>query len=544
MRRARDDAEDPQQEEDVNPRPTKDTKPGDAKPADYMDQEWSDSFSRDVALDEIWEEIAAQEYPIYEEEDTAMEGWAHETEMEQQWYWEEDWPYRELLEEYAAEMYGPPVTPEVRARVIAGRIRERCPDPTGLAIDLYSHSHVWTLGDIGLALWDQSMQSLRTVTLAQFTTVPLKDILALGRGLSQCPCLNSLTLDCVGLGDDGVRSLCKGLGSTTPLRQLSLSKTMMEGDGTSALVYWMCNPDIKIQVLNIGYNTIGRQGSEAMGFLLAHNKSLRTLNMENCVHNPKAKKVDRATRAFLYGLRKNRDLETLNVNSQLLGSRTLSARKLVKALAVHPSLTDVRMAGVDWSSDMVEPLCFILHDKWCRLKKLDLSEPHVLTPHEWLTLGAALGANKSLDALWLEKSLGNSVATQQQREFCQGLMLNTSIRHFTHGRTFNNGVLAPGSLEKWTTENSIRWHRKEACKKAAVSLIGIKRFNCPPWLRGCPRDVFMLLARAVMETRADSGWKQVSGEPSPYIVKVPYYLGGQMPYGGYGRLIYGFFGHH
>jgi len=525
MRRARDDGDEVgagHHEDD--PHVAKDV-----KPVDYFDQEWSDEYERELALDQVLEEIAAREYPIYEEDDVRQEELEKQYEQEERYYYEENWPEHEMLDEYAAEMYGPPIIPQVKARAIAGRIRDMCPYPSLLDLDTCFRTAMWTLGDIALALSVESMQHVTRVTLTGFARGSPKEMFALGRELSQCPSLESLSLEGVALGDEGVRSLLRGLRRTTPLLDLDLRRTGMRFDGISALAYWLCDPEIKLQTLCIAENEIGMYGSQAMGFLLAHNTSLRFLNMEQCVHNPNLDPVGSVTRAFLHGLKKNRYLETLNVNCNGYTTCAVSGRLLVKALASHPSLTDIRMAGVSWAPSMMESLCAVLRCSHCHLKKLDLSDPGNFTVEEWVMLGSALGANKSLDTLWLHKQQGGGVGNQNQRSFCNGLMANKSIRFFGHGGTFRS-LMPPSSLECWTSRNSIRWHRKEACKQATVAFLSIKRFHCPPWLRSCPRDVWKVLARTLMQTQADKGWKRVSGEPEePAESRINYFLGGQEP---------------
>lgn len=317
------------------------------------------------------------------------------------------------------------------------------------------------------------------------------------------------------MAGEGVRALVRGLGPSSPLRYLDMGGVLMGGNGTEALATWMLNPGVQIETLDISDNFLLRAGVISLGLLLQGNTSLRTLWMNNCVMTDILGDSPRhASRPLFDGLAQNKTLEALSLSIDGGHARTrVSLKRLVRALREHPRLTDLRIAGqLSWHEEVL-PLCQFLASPTCRLRKLDISGAYIDSLMDWIALATAFGVNKRLRYLWMVNArIGHRDKDDEyQHAFFRLLEPNVTIRYFLDEGT----AYHCGALVEWEKRNRRYGLRSDACKKAAIAILGLKRFRCPAWLRGYGRDIFTLLAQAIVQSRHDPAWSRLSGEDNP-----------------------------
>jgi hypothetical protein len=463
----------------------------------------------DEEMEDVWQQLSDQVFP---RPDDMLDIWyaeeAHITYLLNLAHWGTNWigNSARMLEE---------VTTAYDSAALLQRVFR---DPTEWNLSAAGSNIMQDMHHVALALKVSTSRVLRHVRLSGLGWPHMSALLPLGKGLALCPQLDSLCLANMSLGDDGVRDLLAGLGGHPTLRDLDLFWTGMGGTGTQYLAYWLQRPDVHLQTLDISHNDIEQYGSTAMGAMLRNNTSLRTLWMKRCSHVTDHVNVNvhLATRSFLRGLRDNRHLQVINVDSEHTQNCIVSARNLVKAVRNHPALTDLRMAGAMWDTAAVTWLSQMVASPDCRLRKLDISTCHLMGAEEWALLGTGLAANKSLRYLWMDSKFARRAPMDERMLFIQLVQTNCTLRHFLDDVTFANCR----GLAEWKHRMRIMPLRDAVCRRAAVAMLGIKKFHCPPWMRAYGRDMFMLLARAIMETRHDDGWGLLNWEP-PVVAMMP-----------------------
>jgi len=458
--------------------------------------------------------------------------------MVELWYeQDEHGTYTDMLEEYAAEMYGtlPVIRPMRKAYELACNMRAAFRGTETWDFQQCWNSRYYSIRDVAWALMVPWTHTLQDVCLTGIKHGSLDDFLQLGDGLARCSQLRSLSLRELRAGGNCLAALLKGLGTPATLRNLDLSAmalysgtTVPDNSGMEALAAWMANPAVAVDTLDLSDNALHLSGACFLGLLLRHNTSLRTLRMDRCslgINYARTQKED--YRPLFDGLAANRTLEALSCDSDGQPHNRIAIYFLVDAIRDHPQLTDLRIPQQLYLEADVFALSKLIGSPTCRLKKLDISHAYLRTDDEWIAVGSAIAANKSLRNLWMRNAKTGIIEADKahHRLFGHLVVPNVTLHSFVDDCTFHYSA----ELEGWEQRNHSYHLRARVCRDAALAMMGMGKFRRSPLLRGY-RDVFLMLARALMATKHRDEWSKLSGEahskPPVRKLQVPvhYYL--------------------
>ena len=126
--------------------------------------------------------------------------------------------------------------------------------------------------------------TLEAVTLLK-CGVEVEGAAALGSSLmlGACTSLSSLCLDLnAGLGDAGLRALCKGLATNRTLTRLSLAGCGFGCEGAEEVAAFINSPTCILEGLDLSGNDIGLEGLRSLAVAASYSKTLLELLLCNC----------------------------------------------------------------------------------------------------------------------------------------------------------------------------------------------------------------------------------------------------------------------
>ena len=186
--------------------------------------------------------------------------------------------------------------------------------------------------------------------------------------------LKSLSLDINKFGEDGAKHLAEGIQMNHALTTLNISNCYIGPDGAHAIAQAIsinprminlnleCNKIVRsplskplvcslfecesLKVLNIRCNSLGPEGTLAIGEGLRHNETLQELNISgtNCIGNSAFQIVD--------SLQANKSLQVLNISDNKIG--TESSVELASSLYQNVTLKCLKMDRTSSSAENFE----------------------------------------------------------------------------------------------------------------------------------------------------------------------------------------------